>query len=234
MVRVAAFQGPYLEFPSNDGVRLVKEQLAACEAAGVEMLCCPEAIIGELANESDGDTPAVVALGVENGELAEMLTPLSGSSVTLVVGFTEQAASGELFNAAGVLICNDAHHIEPARVLVARGAAILMVASHGGHREAKEEAWRAWGMNVLVARAVDNAVPVVAADVAGRQGERLSHGTTAIIDGQGTVVARAEPLASGLVVADVELRRDVPGREVNGRDNNQAVTEAFLALWQIQ
>jgi predicted amidohydrolase len=97
-------------------------------------------------------------------------------------------------------------------------------------REAKESAWRARGMNVLVARAVDNAVPVVAADVAGRQGERVSHGTTAIIDAQGTVIARAEPLAPGLVVTDVELRRDIPGRGVDG-PVNQAVTEAFLALW---
>ncbi|MDQ1391239.1 MAG: 5-aminopentanamidase [Acidimicrobiaceae bacterium] len=95
-VKVVAFQGPFPGFPSDDGVRLVTEQLAACEFAGVEMLCCPEALIGELANESDGDSPAVVAVGVEDGELAEVLAPLTGSSVTMVVGFAERAASGEL------------------------------------------------------------------------------------------------------------------------------------------
>ena len=269
-MRVAAFQGPYLRFPSVDGVRLVAEQLEACEAAGVEMLCCPEAIIGELANESDGDSPERVAFGVDNGELLEVLAPLTGSPVTVVVGFSERSPSGELFNSAavlaggavvgvyrkaypgpgsaygagndlpifshgtttfGVLICNDVHHIEPARVLAARGATILLVPTHGGHRPVKEEAWRARGINVLVARAVDNVATVISADIAGRQGDRLSHGTTAIIDSQGTIVARAEPLTAGLVVADVDTKsRGVPGAGMDGRAN-RAVTDAFLELW---
>ncbi|MDQ6614801.1 MAG: carbon-nitrogen hydrolase family protein [Actinomycetota bacterium] len=270
-MRVAAYQGPYLPFPSVDGVRLVAEQLAACEAAGVEILCCPEAIIGELANESDGDSPEAVAVGVENGELMEVMAPLTGSPVTVVVGFSERSPSGELFNSAavltgdalvgvyrkaypgpgsaygagndlpifwhgttpfGVLICNDVHHIEPARVLAARGATILLVPAHGGHRPAKEEAWRARGINVLVARAVENTVTVISADVAGRQGDRLSHGTTAIVDSQGTIVARAEPLAAGLLVAAVDVHPGgVPGAGMDGRPN-RAVTEAFLELWR--
>lgn len=246
-------------------------QLASCEAAGVELLCCPESVIGELANESDGDSPAVVALNVD--ELTEVVAPLLASAMTIVVGFTERMPGGEVSNAAavlsdgevagiyrkvypgtgvclpgedlpvfrhgdvhfGVLICNDAHYVEPARVLASRGAQLLVVPVHGGHRAAKEAAWRARGTNVLIARAVENAVPLVAADVAGHQGERLSHGTTCVIDSQGTVVARGRELVEDLVIADVDVR---PGQLGGGIDGsvlgraNPAVTRAFLDLYE--
>ena len=54
------------------------------------MLCCPEAVIGGLAHESDDQSPADVALEVENGQLAETLAPLMATAVTLIVGFTER------------------------------------------------------------------------------------------------------------------------------------------------
>jgi 5-aminopentanamidase len=44
-----------------------------CEAAGVAVLCCPAAVIGGLAYESDGQSPAAVALGVDDGSLTDVL-----------------------------------------------------------------------------------------------------------------------------------------------------------------
>jgi predicted amidohydrolase len=89
-------------------------------------------------------------------------------------------------------------------VLAARGAALLVVPVHGGHRPDTELALHARGTNVLIARAVENSVPLIAADVAGLQGERVSHGTTTIVDSQGTILAAAPELEEGVVVADVD------------------------------
>lgn len=84
-------------------VELIGEQLTVCEARGVEMLCCPEAVIGGLARESDGESPADVALGVADGELAAVLAPVLDSAVTVIVGFTERDPSARVFNAAAIL-----------------------------------------------------------------------------------------------------------------------------------
>jgi predicted amidohydrolase len=67
------------------------------------LLCCPEAVLGGLAHESAGQSPSAVALGVENGELAEVLAPLLDTPMTVVVGFTERAPTGDIFNSAAVV-----------------------------------------------------------------------------------------------------------------------------------
>jgi len=102
-VKVAAYQAPYLPFGSLDAVELICEQLATCAARGVEILCCPEAVIGGLAHESAGQSPADVAFEVGDGALTAVVAPLLGSPVTAIVGFTERDAAGNLFNAAAVL-----------------------------------------------------------------------------------------------------------------------------------
>jgi predicted amidohydrolase len=269
-VRVAAYQAPYRPYPAAGGVELVLARLDQARTDGVELLCCPEALIGELANETDGDSPSTVALSVVDGELDAAIAPLLGWGMTIVIGFTERGADGRLHNAAavisdsaisgiyrktypgnsvclagtelpifehrgvpfGVLICNDAHYIEPARILAAKGAQLLVVPVHGGHRPEKENAWRARGTNVLIARAVENGIPLVAADVAGRQGERVCHGTTAIVDAQGTIAGAAPPLEEGVIVADVELGGLRGGIDANLFGHaNAAVTEQFRALF---
>ena len=102
-MKVAAYQAPFLPFGSFDGVALVADQLAACAELGVELLCCPEGIVGGLALESDGDDPNEVALGVANGELASAIDAWRGTPVTVVAGFTERDERGDLFTAAVVL-----------------------------------------------------------------------------------------------------------------------------------
>jgi predicted amidohydrolase len=102
-MKVAAYQAPYLPFGSFDAIGLIAGQLTACEAQGFEVLCCPEAVVGGLAHESDGQSPADVALAVEGGELAGVLAPLMGASVTVIVGFTERDPAGALFSSAAVV-----------------------------------------------------------------------------------------------------------------------------------
>ena len=47
-MKLATYQAPYLPFGSLDAVGLIKDQLATCQAEAVEVLCCPEAVIGGL------------------------------------------------------------------------------------------------------------------------------------------------------------------------------------------
>jgi Carbon-nitrogen hydrolase len=190
--------------------------------------------------------------------------------MTIVIGFTERADDGSLYNSAavvsddaisgvyrklypghsacrpgvelpifrhaevpfGVLICNDAHYKEPARVLAARGASLLVVPVHGGHRPDKELALRARGTNVLIARAVENGIPLIAADVAGHQGERISHGTTTIIDSEGTILVAAAELEEDAVVADIDLDgqpRGGPDGELLSLSNPAVTTACSIA-----
>jgi hypothetical protein len=53
-VRVAAYQAPFLPSGSiemfREALSLIRERVEWCESVGVEILCCPEAILGGLAD----------------------------------------------------------------------------------------------------------------------------------------------------------------------------------------
>jgi predicted amidohydrolase len=100
-VKVAAYQAPYLPFGSMAAIGPIRERLDECEAAGVALLCCPEAVLGGLAHESVGQSPHEVAMDL--GELAQVVAPLLDTPVTVVVGFTERDPSGDVHNSAAVL-----------------------------------------------------------------------------------------------------------------------------------
>jgi len=242
-VRVAAFQGPYLPFGSGNVVELIRWQLAQCERNGVDLLCCPEAFLGGLADESDGQSPGDVAVSTE--ELPRLLAPLMSSPVASVVGFTERADGGGLFNSAafvadgdvqavyrkvypgyrtaicagaelsvvrfrdtvlGIMICNDVWYVEPARILASKGAALILVPTNSGHRRDGKAHGRLQtrGETLPVARAVDNTVSIVVADIAGEQRDRFALGSSRIIDPDGAVLSAADPHTVGLVIADIE------------------------------
>lgn len=269
-MKIAAYQAPYLTFGSMAAVELISEQLDVCETQGVEVLCCPEAVIGGLAHEADGESPADVALGVASGELAAALAPLLDSPVTAIIGFTERDPTGSVFNSAavlsegrvagvyrkvypgyrtafragadlpvfhhhstpyGIMICNDLWYVEPARVLAAAGAAIVFVPTNSGHPHDVTPSFQSRGENLPIARAVENTTTVVVADIAGVQGDRVAHGFSCIIDPDGVVLVRAEPLAGALLIADVApARRAFDPRGWDG-SSNPAVTLAFTNLW---
>lgn len=99
-MKVAAYQAPLLTAGSADAIDLIRERVAWCESAGVSILCCPEAILGGLADYSEN--PARFAIGAGD-ELSRVLAPLASSTVSSIVGFTELAGDGQLYNAAAVL-----------------------------------------------------------------------------------------------------------------------------------
>ena len=99
-MKVAAYQAPLLPSGSMEAIGLIADQVKVCEAAGVEILCCPEAVLGGLADYSS--RPADCAIDVASGRLRAALTPLASRTVTTIVGFTEVGGQGQLFNSAAV------------------------------------------------------------------------------------------------------------------------------------
>jgi len=98
-VKVAAYQAPLLAPGSNDAIDVVRDAVRACEAQDVDILCCPEAIVGGLADYAgDGGAHAI-----ETSALTQALAPLASDGVTTIVGFTERTTHGVLYNAAAVL-----------------------------------------------------------------------------------------------------------------------------------
>jgi predicted amidohydrolase len=242
IIRVAAYQAPLLPGGSMAAIGLVAQQVRACEFAGVELLCCPEGVLGGLADYSA--RPLEIAIGARNGQLQNLLDPIASDTVTAVLGFTEMGEDGRLFNSAavvhkgdivglcrkihpainrsvyepghdspvfqagnltfGVLICRDSTYPELARILVERGASVLLVPTNNGLPASKGGAdivEHARRTDVSLAR--DNGVMVVRADVAGRADDLISHGSSAIVDQTGKVLSASTPFEAGLIVAEM-------------------------------
>ena len=86
-MKVAAYQAPLLPGGSMEALELIRDRVKWCETEGVDILCCPEAVLGGLAD--DAECPVDSAIDVESGQLEVLLAPLASKSVTAIVGFTE-------------------------------------------------------------------------------------------------------------------------------------------------
>ncbi len=130
----------------------------------------------------------------------------------------------------GILICLDSNYYEPARIMAAKGAAALFVLSNNGLPPAKggpELAAEARGCDI--ARAVENSVFVIRADVAGRSESLVSHGSSGIVDPDGRILQTARELGPDLLVAEIET---APRRLRRGWDaaKNSAVLDEYARL----
>jgi 5-aminopentanamidase len=250
-MKVAAYQAPLRATGSTGAIGLIAAQVARCESEGVEILCCPEGVLGGLADYAS--RPADIALDVGAGQLHALLTPLASDRVATILGFTEIDGGGRLYNSAavwhrgsvvglyrklhpainksvyeagdrlpvftaggltfGIIICNDSNYPEPARVMAAQGAAALFVPTNNGLPPAKAgPELVALARKVDTARATENGVFVIRADVAGRAGGLVSYGSSAIVSPDGVVLQSARRLGADLVVADIEPRLRPPRR----------------------
>lgn len=99
-MKVAAYQAPLHATASLDVLELIREQVLWCESNGVEILCCPEGVLGGLADYAV--RPADAAIDAEDGRLHELLAPVASDSVTTIIGFTELGQGGRLYNSAAV------------------------------------------------------------------------------------------------------------------------------------
>ena len=86
-MKVAAYQAPLLASGSMEAIDLIAIQVRSCESAGVEILCCPEGVLGGLADYAS--RPSAIAIDVQNGQLERVLAPIASETVTTIPGFTE-------------------------------------------------------------------------------------------------------------------------------------------------
>ena len=256
-MRVAAWQAPLGAREPGRAIARIREQVRRCEEAGVEILCCPEAVLGGLAD--DATPPDRFAIDAGGGRLEWVLAPLASDRVTTIVGFTERGAGGRLHNAAavfrrgevlgvyrklhpairrsvyepgtelpvftvsgltfGIVICRDSNFPGPARTLAALGARALFVPTNNGLPPGKGgPELVGLAREADVARATENGITVVRADVAGRARGLVSWGSSGIVDPGGRVLRAARPLRGQLLVAEIgteptgaEPRRSAPG-----------------------
>jgi len=243
-VKVAAYQAPLLPCGSTEAaLGLIREQVDWCESEGVEILCCPEGVLGGLADYAS--RPTDIAIDVDGGQLDAVLAPLSSETVTTILGFTEIDPQRRLFNSAavfhkgsvaglyrklypainrsvyeagdtlpvftigeltfGIIICLDSNYSEPARIMASRGATALFVPTNNGLPAARAHAELvARVRNVDIARAIENRVSVIRADVAGRTADLVSYGSSGIVNPDGMVLQSAQRLSTGVIVADID------------------------------
>ncbi|HEV3493362.1 MAG TPA: carbon-nitrogen hydrolase family protein, partial [Reyranella sp.] len=188
-MKVAAYQAPLLLGGSMEALQRIRHRVKWCETAGVAILCCPEAVLGGLAD--DAACPVDISIDVESGQLEALLAPLASKSVTAIVGFTETVGAGKLYRkrhpairrsvysagdqsplftvgplSFGIMICNDSNYPELAADMVARGATAIFVPSNNSLPPDRANVV-ARSRAVDIARARDNEVMIVRADVAG-------------------------------------------------------------------
>src|SRR6267143_3985471 len=98
LVRVAAYQAPLPGVgsmaSSMDALGLIRKRVEWCEVAGVTILCCPEAILGGLADYAEH--PTKFAIPADDSQLESALAPIASDTVTTIVGFTELGDGGRL------------------------------------------------------------------------------------------------------------------------------------------
>jgi predicted amidohydrolase len=222
-----------------DALDFIRIQVRRCEIEGVSILCCPEAILGGLAD--DAEDPRGIAIFGDG--LGQVLAPLSSSSVTTIVGFTEISESDRLYNSAavfhrgsvvgvyrklhpainrsvysagretpvfhvdpltlGIVICNDSNHPDPARIMASQGATALFVPTNNGLPVEKADVV-ANARNADIARAVENRISVIRADVAGRTENLVSYGSSGIVDRDGKLLQSAQELTEDLLVVELD------------------------------
>jgi predicted amidohydrolase len=111
--------------------------------------------------------------------------------------------------------------------MAALGATALFVPTNNSLPPARARAELvAEARNVDIARAVENSMWVIRADVAGRSGELASYGSSGIVDPDGTVVQSARELSDDLIVAEIET---APRAQRRGWDasRNRAVMDEY-------
>src|SRR5688572_30316333 len=82
-VKVAAYQAPLLPSGSFAALDLIRRQVRSCETQGVAILCCPEGILGGLADYAAG--PGAFAIATHGDDLRTVLAPLASDTVTTIV-----------------------------------------------------------------------------------------------------------------------------------------------------
>lgn len=267
-MKVAAYQTPLSAIGSMAVIDLIRQQVDTCETEGVEVLCCPEGVLGGLADYTEH--PASIAINVESGQLQALLAPLASATVATILGFTESDRGGRLYNSAavfykgkvagiyrklypainrsiylagdqmpvftvndltfGIISCLDSNYYEPARIMASCGAAALFVPTNNGLPAKKGgPELVTLARNTDIARALENRVSIIRADVAGHTDSLTSYGASGIVDPDGRVIQSPRQLEPDLLIADIEINPRKHRREWNAA-KNRAVMDEYIRL----
>jgi predicted amidohydrolase len=99
-MKVAAYQSPLADGEIGDTIDLIREQVTRCESLGVEILCCPEGVLGGLADYAEN--PSAIAIDPREVELNPLFAPLASDRVTTLIGFTERGDHNRLYNSVAL------------------------------------------------------------------------------------------------------------------------------------
>jgi predicted amidohydrolase len=109
-----------------------------------------------------------------------------------------------------------------------QGAAALFVPTNNGLPPTKAgRELVAETRNVDIARAIENGVSVIRADVAGRAESLISHGSTEIVDHEGMVIQAARQDVADLIVADINAAPSFPSCSTANRAGDRADGQAM-------
>jgi predicted amidohydrolase len=124
----------------------------------------------------------------------------------------------------GIVICYDSSFAEPARLMAAQGATVLFVPTNNGlHPTRGAAALVAEARKSDIARAIENRMWVVRADVAGCTDDFVSHGSSAIVRPDGAVLQAARPLTEDLLVAEIDPDRFPAGGQIRSSSATHSV-----------
>ena len=186
---------------------LIRARVQACEAEGVAILCCPEAILGGLADHSED--PVRFAISVRTGQLDAVLAPLASDVTTTIVGFTELGDDGHLYNAAAIF-----HRGTVAGVYRKRHPAIRQSIYHAG---CDVPVFRVAALTFGIAICNDSNFPELANQMASRGATVLfipSNNALPPRNGGAEIVkeARSVDVATAIATGMWVIRADVAGR----------------------
>ncbi|MGA9770688.1 MAG: carbon-nitrogen hydrolase family protein [Blastocatellia bacterium] len=130
----------------------------------------------------------------------------------------------------GIIICLDSNYYEPAKIMASQGATALFVPTNNGLPPTKGgPELVAEARNVDIARAIENSVWVIRADVAGRTESLVSYGSSGIVDPDGNVLQTARQLGPDLIMADIKTAPRKHRRGWNA-SRNRAVMDEYVRL----
>ncbi len=108
------------------------------------------------------------------------------------------------FGAIGVGICWDQWYPEAARAMALMGAELLLYPTAIGSEPNGEDTADPW-RRAMVGHAVSNAMPVIAANRIGTEGDAVFYGTSFIADPRGDIVSDLDRTTTGHAVATFDL-----------------------------
>lgn len=97
-MKIAAYQTLVPPAGSMLALDWIRDRITYCERESIEILCCPETVLGGLADHH----PDPHSFAISLDDLADRLAPLTSQSVTTIIGFTEDGGAGVLYNSVAV------------------------------------------------------------------------------------------------------------------------------------